>query len=90
MDRPKNQFRPLTPKFCTSIHVGEGCGDLPTTKFTYQDGTPGIGSTWVMASLWERIKFLFSGKISLVIVGHQQPPVAIYMDELGIERSMLQ
>lgn len=51
----------------------EGIEDLKVTKFTW-----GNLSVWKMHSIWERVKFLFKGEISLKIMGQGLPPLSIH------------
>lgn len=38
-------------------------------------------SVWECPSLWERIKFLFHGEITLEILGHKLPPFNLTMGD---------
>lgn len=51
----------------------DNCSDLHVTNII-----GGSVSVWKVKSIWERIKFLFSGEISLVIQGHGMPPVSLH------------
>ena len=87
MKRHKSQFAPVTPVFCTGNHTGSGgVGDLPTTVIRLPNNSSAIGSTWVISSVRERIRFLFSGKISITIMGQGMPPLAVNVGDLDVKR----
>ncbi len=50
--------------------------DLPIGKVVFVGGEEAVVSVW-QASLWARIKFLFGGKINLVVSSPTHPPVSI-------------
>ena len=78
-------FKPIRTKYSNVRFVLEGAGDLPAAKITFKDGGSGLASTWMCENLIERIKFLFSGKITLLIVSDGHPPTSIYQGELRVD-----
>jgi len=62
---------PIKFKECNTTYVADGCEDLPA----YKDDTQ-IISCWSM-TLVERFKVLITGKIWYSVLGQQQPPVWI-------------
>ena len=50
----------------------DDCDDLHVFKSDTQ-----IESTWVFGSVWQRLKFLFTGELTLIIHGSAMPPVAL-------------
>lgn len=55
---------------------GPGIPDLPMTRVKYADGTIAIASVW-RVSFWNRIKFIFDGRIYFMAYGETHPPVCI-------------
>lgn len=80
----ETNFVPVKTKYMDKTYVAEGCGDLPATIVKFPEGGQGVASTWKCQNLWERIKFLFRGKVTLLVWGGQ-PPVCIYEGDLRIE-----
>lgn len=54
--------------------------DLPVCKTTMDTIGNVIVSCWVVCSFWERIKFIFSGRIYVVCKGHTHPPLYIELE----------
>lgn len=52
--------------------------DLPITRF--DDGT--MASVWKIKSIWWRLKFLLTGKLTMTIMGQTHPPVGLHIGEL--------
>lgn len=77
MSRDKYDFIPAKKdhqNFTYTAPPGDdNCSDLHVTKLEW-----GSVSVWKMSSLWERIKFLFTGEISLIINGGGMPPVSLH------------
>ena len=53
--------------------------DLPTTVFNFEEQNY-VASIW-RVSWWDRIKFLFDGRINLVVMGKTHPPVSVSIGE---------
>jgi len=73
-----NEFVPVEKSHKT--HTFTGTGDikpLHVTKHIDDDGHVTLNSVWYLYSLWERIKFLYTGQITLRISGPSQPPVVL-------------
>ena len=69
-----NEFVPVTKLHTNQIitSVRDGISPLPVTVY------PGmILSVWRLPSIWERVKFLFSGEVTLTTLGERQCPVAL-------------
>lgn len=54
----------------------DNCSDLHVTNLDW-----GSVSVWGVKSLFERIKFLFTGQISLIVHGQGMPPVSLYIGD---------
>ena len=68
------EFKPVAKWHNTIKYVGTGdIKPLPVTRF--DDGT--LNSVWALPSFWQRLRFLFSGEVTLRIMGYSQPPVVI-------------
>lgn len=50
----------------------DNCSDLYVTKFEW-----GASSVWKLNSILERIKFLFTGEITLIVHGQGMSPVSL-------------
>ena len=75
----KSEFVPVKKWHTTSKFVGKGdIQPLPVTRF--DDGT--LNSIWKLPSLWERVKFLFRGELTLRIYGSGHSPVAIVAGDI--------
>ena len=70
---PADIFVPVKKWHSNCTHKLEGCHDLPTTVLKDQ-----IISVWKCKSIWERIKFLFNGEITLSVMGKGQPPITLF------------
>ena len=65
---------------------GDDVHDLGVTKvFHHGVAAPFLYSTWKVASLWERIKFLFKGEVTIGVMGHTAPPISIMIGEYDFE-----
>lgn len=53
--------------------------DLPVTTFHFNDGNA-VASIW-RVGWWGRLKFLFDGRINLVVQGSTHPPVSVSIGE---------
>lgn len=53
-----------------------GITDLPTLTCTVDD-LPAVLSCWHM-SFWNRLKYLFTGKLWFCVLGTMHPPVALF------------
>lgn len=53
--------------------------DLPVCK-TKLDGEDVVVSCWVVGSMIDRIKMLFTGRVYLVCKGHTHPPLYVEVD----------
>lgn len=73
----KRLLEPVAKDHTNMNLVAEGCSDLPATRTDV-----GILSVWKCASIWQRIKFLFTGEICLHIFGQGHPPVSIIIGDL--------
>jgi len=62
-------LKPIKFKEANTKFIGDKCGDLPILN----DGKS-LLSIW-KAPLIARIKFLFSGKINVCIIGQKLPPL---------------
>ena len=75
----ESKFKPIKkPHNNTWYSAGECWESLSATRG--DDGT--INSVWVLASFWERVKFLFKGELTLTILSRNQPPVAIVAGDI--------
>lgn len=73
------EFKPVTKWHTTTNYTGSGdIKPLPVTRF--DDGT--LNSVWALPSVWERVKFLFRGELTLRIYGNSQPPVAVVAGDI--------
>jgi len=61
---------------------GENAVDLHITKYNYEDGSEAFLSVWRIKSFWQRLKFLFDGRINLAIMGKTAPPMFISVGEI--------
>lgn len=62
-----------------SFHAPEGmdnCSTLEVTRIGDQ-----LISVWKIESFWERVKFVFSGEISLTIFSRSLPPVSLVVGD---------
>lgn len=70
-------FEPVKKDHCNfTFKAPKGmsdCSDLSVTRLDW-----GSQSTWKLKSLWSRIRFLFTGEISLLISGKGMPPVSLH------------
>ena len=81
------EFRPVKKWHTNKIYTGpKGVSDLPLTQAGNEDTGTGIGltlnSVWFQPSIWERVKFLFHGEVTLRIVGNIQPPVSVVCGDI--------
>ncbi len=73
------EFKPVSKWHTSNTYIGTGdIKPLPVTRF--DDGT--LNSVWVLPSLWQRLRFLFRGEITLRIYGTCQPPVAVVAGDI--------
>lgn len=57
----------------------DGVPDLPTTTFVFEEQGY-VASLW-RVSLWDRIRFVFDGRINLVAMGKTHPPISVSIGE---------
>lgn len=69
-----NCMNPIKTEDCNCVFSAPGCGDLPAIKTDKS-----IVSCWEMTEA-EREEFLKTGKIYLLVMGEQHPPVSLYID----------
>lgn len=67
-------MKPIKTEDCNSVFTAQGCGDLPAVITDKS-----IVSCWEMTEK-EKEEFLKTGKIYLLVMGRQQPPVSLYVD----------
>lgn len=60
---------------CTLKGYGD-VADLPTTKVVYADHQAAVVSVWAV-SFWSRLRWLFDGRINLIVYGNTHAPVAV-------------
>ena len=73
------EFKPVSKWHNTNNYVGTGeIKPLPVTRF--DDNT--LNSVWVLPSVWQRLRFLFRGELTLRIYGSSQPPVAVVAGDI--------
>lgn len=72
-------MRPIKFKDSNTVYTASRCGDLPAFFGVNVVGTSIIISCW-RPNLFERIKFLVTGRIWLCIFGQTQPPVSLSLN----------
>lgn len=55
----------------------KGYGDIPDLPITKLDDES-LASVWYQPSIWARIIFLFTGKITMSCLGYTHPPVGLH------------
>lgn len=77
------QINPIEEPHCNRIFTLDGCGDLPATVYFIDESQEhrAIASHYRL-SVKQRIKFLFSGKIYVSVLGLAQPPIAVGIGNL--------
>ena len=81
------ELTPIETWHKTHIYTGHsytGPGDvkpLPITRHVDEYGIT-LNSCWVLPSMWERIKFVFTGKITLRIYSETMPPVSLVAGDI--------
>ena len=75
-------LKPSKEPHCNFSLKGYGeIPDLPCTRLSYVDGIDAVASTW-RVPFWQRIKFLFDGRIHAVVYGKTHAPLAVTIGEL--------
>lgn len=74
------EFVPVSKTHTNRKYTASGCGDLPVT---YADNR--LFSVWKMPSFWQRVRFLFNGEVTLILLGSSQPPCCIVRGD-SVER----
>lgn len=83
MNQPMTPIK--TPRSNAILKAPQGvdnCEDLPITRVAYEDGTQAVISIWKNDSFFERLKFLFSGKVSFMSYGLTHPPISITLGDI--------
>lgn len=74
------QLKPIAEKYNNRIFELPGCGKLPATVYEGSSGRA-IASAYRLTFL-QRVKFLFSGKIYVSVLGLGHPPLAVGIGNL--------
>lgn len=76
------ELRPIVPASCNNKAIGyktEGqpvIGDRVQDLPLFSDGDS-LYSVWEVQTLKQRLRILFSGKVTLRVLGQKQPPVVL-------------
>jgi len=73
------EFEPI--KKWHSNGVLRGQGDVKALPVTFSQGN--IYSIWKVNSFWQRIKFLLSGEVTLIVASKMHPPVGLVCGDIG-------
>jgi hypothetical protein len=74
------QLNPITEWHTDSNLTGPpGVAVLPITRTLVQNA-PAVASVW-RVSVWDRIKFLFDGRVNLMVQGRTHPPLSVSIGE---------
>jgi len=83
-----NEFTPVVfPQATTTLNGRElfdneknlsetAVKDIPC----YKDGTV-IITQWQLKGFWNRLQFMFNGKVNLIALGISQPPISLRIDD---------
>ena len=72
-------FIPVKKQHTNRVYVHPTCEDLP---LTYADGR--LCSVWKLRGFFQRLRFLFTGEVTLLLLSDSQPPCCIIAgDSIG-------
>jgi hypothetical protein len=69
-------MKPIDFEYANINYTGGSGGDLPVNRFVHPDGTVMQLSIW-RGSLWERLSFLLTGKVYVLVKSEYIPRMAI-------------
>lgn len=68
----------------TVLKGGENVIDLPVTRFQYDNGVESVLSVWKVP-FFQRIKFLFDGRINFISLSVSHAPIKISIGEVDMK-----
>lgn len=78
-----NVFVPVEKSHKTHTYTGTGdIKPLHVTKHVDEGGCVTLNSVWYLYSLWERVKFLYTGQITLRVMGTHLPPMSVVAGDI--------